>query len=99
MARKGQKRRAVTRGPVPRIVYRAPTGLLVWALPGSDHLQIMWAGPGARLRMGFDVTKTGSPFPGLIHHPGADGEYTTAKEATAAVARFLADHAAFTKDV
>jgi len=43
--------------------------------------------------MGFDVTKAGSPYPDVIRHPSAADEYRTAKEATAAVKRFLEDHA------
>jgi len=88
-----RKRYGRSSGEKPRIVYASPTGLLVWNAPGSTQLQIMWPGPGSRLRMGFNVMKAGSPYPGLIHHPGADGEYRTAKEAQAAVKRFFADHA------
>lgn len=83
-------KRSVT---TPKVIYRSPMGTIAWSIPGSAHLQIMWAGPGSRLRMGFDVTKAGSPMPDVIQHPGADGAYRTAKEATAAVKRFLQDHA------
>lgn len=84
-------------GPKPKIIHRMLTGGLVWNAPGSTQLQIMWNGPGSPLRMGFNLLKAGSPYPGLIHHPGSNGHYATAKEAKAAVNRFFADHAKFMK--
>lgn len=71
----------------PHVVYRMATGGLVWALPGSS-MQIMWAGPGSRLRIG-QVLKAGGATT-FIDHPTADGSYRTKTEATAAVKRFIA---------
>jgi hypothetical protein len=71
----------------PKIVHRMPTGGLVWAVPDST-LQIMWGGPGSRLRIGQVMKAGGSAT--TIDHPSADGNYTTAREATDAVVRFLA---------
>lgn len=62
----------------------SPTGLHKWNLPGSPY-SIMWAGPGARLRLIEDV-------PGGINtsidHPVANGMYNTPAEAQAAVDAF-----------
>jgi hypothetical protein len=61
------------------------------SVPDSPNgLQIMWSGPGACLRMGFNITVAGSPMPDVIRWSGADEAYATAKDATAAVRRFLA---------
>jgi len=78
-------RAVASRGP--RVVYRMPMGGLVWAIPNSS-LQIMWAGPGSRLRLG-EVLKAGGSTTS-IDHPTADGSYTNKKDATAAVRAFLA---------
>ena len=72
----------------PRVIYRAPTGLLVWSIPGSK-LQIIWGGPGSALRMTWDAFTAGGSM-WKIDHSSADGNYRTAKEATAAVKRFVA---------
>jgi hypothetical protein len=70
-----------------RVIYRAPTGLVVWAVPNTN-LQIMWAGPGSRLKIGFDLTRAGGSA-SLIDHPSADGNYNTRREAEVAVHAFL----------
>jgi hypothetical protein len=72
----------------PRVVYRMPTGGLVWAVPDSK-LQIMWGGPGSSLRMGYDLMRPGGSS-WKIDHPSADGSYATKRDATAAVRAFLA---------
>lgn len=71
----------------PRTVYRSPTGATVWSVPDTT-LQILWAGPGARLRIGHPMKPGGSMT--TIDHPSADGNYMTAREASAAVRAFLA---------
>ncbi len=71
----------------PRVVHRMATGGLVWAIPNSS-LQIMWAGPGSRLRLGEVLKAGGSTI--SIEHPSADGSYSNKKDATAAVTAFLA---------
>ena len=71
----------------PRVVGRTPTGGVVWQIPKSD-LQIMWAGPGCRLRLGWLLTVGGAVS--MIHHPTACESYATEAEATAAVRAFLA---------
>jgi len=83
--RYGRAGRAAKGGP--RVVYRMPTGGLVWAVPGSG-LQIMWAGPGSGLRIGRVLEAGGSTT--RIEHPSADGSYSNKKDATAAVRAFLA---------
>ena len=83
-----RKRRAM-RNPTakgPRVVYRMATGGLVWAVPGGQ--QIMWAGPGSGLVYG-QVLKAGGYTSRILWH-GANGQYLTAKQATAAVRAFLA---------
>lgn len=71
----------------PKVVYRMLTGGRVWAVPGSD-MQIMWSGPGGRLFLGWNLMKPGGHMT-VIEHPTADGNYTDAKRATAAVKAFL----------
>jgi hypothetical protein len=68
-------------------VYRSPTGLIVWAVPDTT-LQIMWAGPGSRLKIGHPMKAGGSVS--TIDHPTADGNYNTPREAKNAVRAFLA---------
>jgi len=80
-----RKRHGRARGP--RVVHRMATGGLVWAVPDST-LQIMWAGPGSRLKIGQPMKAGG--YVSTIDHHAADGNYNTAREASAAVARFLA---------
>lgn len=60
-------------------------GNAMWHLPKPSPFIIYWNGPGARLLFG-----TNRPGTSLdpIEFPGADGNYRTLKEATAAVARF-----------
>jgi hypothetical protein len=82
-------RRRYGRASGPRVVYRSPTGLLVWAVPHTS-LQIMWAGPGARLKIGHPMKAGGSMF--SIEHPSADGAYDSARAASAAVKKFLEAH-------
>jgi hypothetical protein len=59
----------------------------VWHLPGSE-LTIMWAGPGARLRIGQCLLAGGSTT--TVDHPTACHGYLTAKAAEDAVAAFIA---------
>jgi len=72
----------------PKVVMRAPTGLLVWALPEAGELEIMWAGPGASLLIGMPRQPGGLVT--SIDHPTASGTFATEREATAAVAAFIA---------
>lgn len=62
-----------------------PTGLVIWHLPGN--LQIMWSGPGARLRIGWLTQPSGAST--FIDHPTARYVYATLSEAQAAVEAFL----------
>ena len=62
-----------------------PTGAAVWHLPNSS-LIIFWPGPGARLRIGYNVQ---GEHLSSIDHPSASDEYRTLKTADAAVKRFL----------
>lgn len=71
----------------PKVVYRGAMGAIVWNIPDSS-LTIMWGGPGSRLRIGHCLVAGGATT--TIDHPTACGEYATAKDATDAVARFLA---------
>ena len=73
-----------------RVVYRMPTGGLVWAIPNSS-LQILWAGPNSSLRIGRALEAGGSTT--RIQFPGADGVYANKKDATAAVRVFLGGEA------
>jgi hypothetical protein len=77
---------AGSKGSGPRVVHRMATGGLVWAVPDTS-MQIMWAGPGGRLKIGWPMKAGGSVT--AIDHPSADGNYLTAREATAAVRAFL----------
>lgn len=61
------------------------TGAAVWHLPGSKVI-LLWPGPGARLQFGFN---TPGGTMSHVHHPTADSEYRTLKDAEAAVRRFL----------
>jgi hypothetical protein len=70
-----------------RVVYRSPTGSVVWAIPNSG-LQIMWAGPGASLKIGKPLEARGSVS--SIDHHTANGQYRTLRDAQAAVRAFLA---------
>jgi hypothetical protein len=72
-----------------RVVYRSPTGTTVWQLPDSD-MQIMWNGPGGRLRIGWSFMKAGGSMGTLIDHHTANGDYKTRKEAEAAIKSFIA---------
>lgn len=75
-----QQRRALR----PQI---GPTGLALWHIPGSTF-QIMWAGPGSKLRFGR-LTEAGGVSTS-IKHPSADATYDTLRDATEAVGRFMA---------
>jgi hypothetical protein len=69
-----------------RVVHHTPMGGLVWAVPGSSY-QIMWAGPGARLKLG-EIMKPGGMVT-TIEHPAAARIYDNPREATKAVRKFL----------
>ena len=71
-----------------KVILRSPTGLTVWALPNSD-LQVLWPGPGARLRLGWKLMKPEGTAT-MIDHSTANGAYNTRKEAEEAVKRFIA---------
>lgn len=69
-----------------RVILRLPN-VVVWRGGGG---YFMWM-TGSRLRFGLsDPRKNTSSMPGVIHHPSADGEYRTEREAAAAIRRFLA---------
>jgi hypothetical protein len=61
---------------------RGPTGAVIWR-DGAGH-RFFWSGPGGRLKLMF-----GEQLVSIQHHT-ADGNYETAREAAAAVARFVA---------
>lgn len=70
----------------PKVVMTGVMGLTVWALPGAT-LEIMWAGPGARLWIGQPRVAGGCVT--TIDHPTADGIYDSRKDAERAVAAFI----------
>jgi hypothetical protein len=72
-----------------KTLYRSPMGTRVWQIPGSK-LQIMYAGTGARLRIGHDFLSTKGSMGTTIDHPSARDTYNTPREAEAAAARFVA---------
>ena len=72
----------------PKVVERGAAGLLVWALPEAGELEIMWPGPGAGLLIGMPRQPGGMVT--RIDHPTASGAFATEREATAAVAAFIA---------
>jgi len=65
-----------------------PIGNAIWHLPKRSPWIIYWNGPGARLL--FGTNKPGARL-SPIDFSGADGNYRTLKEATAAVNRFWKD--------
>lgn len=70
-------------------LYRSPMGTTVWQIPDSK-LQVMWSGPGARLRIGHDFLTSKGTMGTTIDHPSAGESYNTSKQAEAALHRFLA---------
>lgn len=79
----------MARTSIPRPIV-GPTGLTVYPLPGIavESLAIMWAGPGSRLLIGRPTVPGGSVT--TIDHPSARDVYATRKDASAAVAVFIA---------
>lgn len=71
----------------PKVVMQGVGGLAVWAIPGSK-LEVMWAGPGARLLIGQPRVAGGAMT--LINHPTASATYHSRKDAEAAVIAFIA---------
>lgn len=66
-----------------------PTGMVIWPVPGSDRMSIIWPGPGIGLLLGMDADKPGGSMT-PIEHPTASGTYQTRKQATKAAEAFIA---------
>ena len=69
-----------------RVVHHTAMGGFVWAVPGSPY-QIMWAGPGSRLKLG-EIMKPGGVST-IIDHPSASKIYDNPRAAVKAVRKFL----------
>jgi hypothetical protein len=68
-----------------RVVYRMPTGGMVWQVPNST-LQIMWPGPGGGLSLGRPMEVGGAT--NRIEHYTANGNYYNVKDAARAAKAF-----------
>jgi hypothetical protein len=71
----------------PVIVERAPTGGVVYRLPGSA-LEVLWPGRGSGRFIGQPRTPGGAVA--RIDHPVADGAYESEAAARAALTRLCA---------
>ena len=71
----------------PKVVMRGVGGLTVWSLPAASGLEVVWAGPGSGLRLGFPRLPGGMTT--SIEHPTASGTFSTRKEAETALRQFI----------
>jgi hypothetical protein len=62
-----------------------PMGHVLWSTTRGDYV---WFGPGSRLGLIFGDSLV------TIEHPTADGSYESARDARAALGRFLASFSA-----
>jgi hypothetical protein len=68
------------------VVHHTAMGGFVWAVPNTSY-QIMWAGPGSRLKLG-EIMKPGGVVT-VVEHPTANKIYDNPRAAVKAVRKFL----------